>query len=182
LIHTNSFTESGGDIWNLEVKANDYVRAGLVGGIGIIGQGKKFRWNISCGLDCMLSGRNEEITNRFTGGYSLPNDIGNRDFQSRSVTLDTVNVRSDIGFGYYVLDGLEVYCSGDIKWSSMVKDMYGNIGVRYSFGKWVNKNISEVKTENDKIKQFRINVALFEFEKADIKPEAEKEIKELAKK
>jgi outer membrane protein OmpA-like peptidoglycan-associated protein len=182
LIHTNSFTESGGDIWNLEVKANDYVRTGLVGGIGFTGHGEKFRWNISCGLDCMLSGRNEEITNRFTGGYSLPNGIGNRDFRSRSVTLGVVSVRSDIGFGYYVLDGLEVYCSGDIKWSSMAKDMYGNIGVRYSFGKWINKNISEVKTGNDKIKQFRINAALFEFNKADIKPEAEKEIKELAKK
>jgi predicted outer membrane repeat protein len=182
LIHTNSFTESGGDIWNLEVKANDYVRTGLVGGIGFTGQGEKFRWNISCGLDCMLSGRNEEITNRFTGGYSLPNGIGNRDFRSRSVTLDAVSVRSDIGFGYYVLDGLEAYCSGDIKWSSMAKDMYGNIGVRYSFGKWINKNISEVKTGNDKIKQFRINAVLFEFGKSDIKPEAEKEIKELAKK
>lgn len=62
------------------------------------------------------------------------------------------------------------------------KDMYGNIGVRYSFGKCINKNISEVKTGNDKIKQFRINAVLFEFGKSDIKPEAEKEIKELAKK
>ena len=182
LIHTNGFTERGGDIWNLEVKENDYVRTGLVGGIGFTGDGEKFRWNISCGLECMLSGRNEEIRNRFTGGYSLPNGIGNIDFRSRSVTLDAVSVRSDIGFGYYVLEGLEAYCSGDIKWSSMAKDIYGNIGVRYSFGKWINKNISEVKTGNDKIKQFRINAVLFEFDKAEIKTEAEKEIKELVKK
>ena len=134
LIHTNSFTESGGDIWNLEVKANDYVRTGLVGGIGFTGQGEKFRWNISCGLECMLSGRNEEIRNRFTGGYSLPNGIGNIDFRSRSVTLDAVSVRSDIGFGYYVLEGLEAYCSGDIKWSSMAKDIYGNIGLDTHLG------------------------------------------------
>jgi outer membrane protein OmpA-like peptidoglycan-associated protein len=64
----------------------------------------------------------------------------------------------------------------------MVKDMYGNIGLRYSFGKWVNKNISEIETGNEKIKQFRINAVLFEFDKADIKPEAEEEIKALAKK
>jgi predicted outer membrane repeat protein len=182
LIHTNGFRESGADIWNLEVKANNYIKTGLVGGIGFTGEGEKFRWNISCGLDCMLSGRNEEITSSFIGGYSLPNGMGNRDFRSRRVTLDAVSVRSDIGFGYYVLDGLEAYCSGDIKWSSMAKDMYGNIGVRYSFGKWINKNISEVNTGDDKIKQFRINAVLFEFDKADIKPEAEKEIMELAKK
>jgi hypothetical protein len=42
----------------------------------------------------MLSDRNEEITNRFTGGYisSLLNGIiygiWNRDFRSRSVTID----------------------------------------------------------------------------------------------
>jgi hypothetical protein len=57
------------------------------------------------------------------------------------VTLDVVSVKSEVGFGYYVSDGLEAYCSGDIKWSSMVNDMYGNIGLRYSFGKLVNKNI-----------------------------------------
>ncbi|MDR3195615.1 MAG: OmpA family protein [Endomicrobium sp.] len=60
--------------------------------------------------------------------------------------------------------------------------MYGNIGVRYSFGKWIDKNISEIETGNKKIKQFRINAVLFEFDKADIKPEAEEEIKALAKK
>ncbi|MDR2251239.1 MAG: autotransporter domain-containing protein [Endomicrobium sp.] len=41
LIHTNGFRESGADIWNLEVKANNYVRTGLVGGIGFTGRGGK---------------------------------------------------------------------------------------------------------------------------------------------
>ncbi|MDR3306680.1 MAG: OmpA family protein [Endomicrobium sp.] len=58
----------------------------------------------------------------------------------------------------------------------------GNIGVRYSFGKRIDKNISEIGTGNKKIKQFRISAMLFEFDKADIKPEAEEEIKALAKK
>lgn len=116
LIHAD-----GADIWSLEVKANDYARAGLAGGIGFTGEGRRFRWNASCGLDYALSGKNGEITSRFMGGYSLPNEVANKDFQSRSVTLDAVSVRSDIGFWYYVLDGLEAYCSGDIKWSSMAK-------------------------------------------------------------
>ncbi|MDR1086780.1 MAG: OmpA family protein [Endomicrobium sp.] len=124
-----------------------------------------------------------EITSRMMGGDSLPNGFGNRDFQSRRATLDVVSAIGDIGFGYYILDRLEAYCSGDIRWSSMVRDLNGIIGVRYSFGKWVGKkNIEEVKTDNKKIKQFRINAVLFEFDKADIKPEAEEEIKELAKK
>jgi uncharacterized protein with beta-barrel porin domain len=29
LIHTDGFTENGADIWNLEVKANNYLRAGV---------------------------------------------------------------------------------------------------------------------------------------------------------
>jgi predicted outer membrane repeat protein len=151
LIHTNGFTEKGADIWNLEVKANNYLRAGLRGGVGFTGEGNKFRWNGSLGLDCILSGRNNEIASRMIGGYSLPNGVGNRDFQSRSVTLDVVSAVGDIGFGYYILDGLEAYCSGDIRWSSMVKDISGIIGVRYSFGKWTGKkNIDEVKTEEAK--------------------------------
>jgi OOP family OmpA-OmpF porin len=75
----------------------------------------------------------------------------------------------------------------------MAKDFCANIGVRYSFGKWIDKkvvdvepveekNVAEVETGNEKVKQFRINAVLFEFDKADIKPEAEKEIKELAEK
>jgi hypothetical protein len=124
LIHTNGFTESGADIWNLEVKTNDYARAGLAGGIGFTGEGRRFRWNASCRLDYTLIGKNGEITSRFMGGYSLPNEVANKDFQSRSVTLDAASVRSDIDFGYYVLDGLEAYCSGDIKWSPMANDIY----------------------------------------------------------
>ncbi|MDR2399118.1 MAG: autotransporter domain-containing protein [Endomicrobium sp.] len=242
LIHTNGFTEKGANIWNLEVKANNYLRAGLRGGVGFTGEGNKFRWNGSLGLDCILSGRNNEIASRISGGDSLPNGVGNRDFQSRSVTLDVVSAVGDIGFGYYILDGLEAYCSGDIRWSSMVKDISGIIGVRYSFGKWTGKkNIEEAKTDEaktdevktdkvktdkaktdevktdkvkteevktdkaktdeaktDKVKteevktdkaktdegktdneNFKINAVLFEFDKADIKPEAEKEIKAL---
>jgi predicted outer membrane repeat protein len=183
LIHTNGFTENGADIWNLEVKANNYLRAGVGGGVGFTGEGKKFRWNASCGVECMLSGRNNEITSRIMGGDRLPNGYGNMDFQSRSVTLDMASVRGDIGVGYYIKEGLEAYCSGDLRWSSMVRDLNGIIGVRYSFEKWrEKKNIEEVKTDNKKVKQFRINAVLFEFDKADIKPEAEEEIKELAKK
>jgi predicted outer membrane repeat protein len=195
LIHTNGFTETGSDIWNLEVKANNYLKAGLVGGICFTGNGKRFRWNASCGLDCILTGRKEEITSKFMGGYSLPNGVGNRDFRSRSATLDVINIVSDVGFGYYILDELEVYCSCDTRLAKMVKDFCANIGVRYSFGKWIDKKVSkskvetvvekkvaEVETGNEKIKQFRINAVLFEFDKADIKTEAEKEIRELAKK
>jgi predicted outer membrane repeat protein len=190
LVHTKGFRESGGEIWNLEVKANNYLRGEVCGGLGFTGRGKRCRWNASCGLGYMLAGKKEEITSKFEGGYSLPNGVQNIDFKSRSVTLDVVNVLGDIGFGYYVLEGLEAYCGGDVRLGSMLKDFCANIGVRYSFGKWIDKKdnpiiekkVVEVKTENEKIKQFRINAVLFEFDKAEIKPEAEKEIRDLAKK
>jgi OOP family OmpA-OmpF porin len=100
-------------------------------------------------------------------------------------------VLGEIGMGYYIREGLEGYCSCDTRIGTMVKDVCANVVVRYSFGKCRNKkesvlveekNVVEVKTENEKIKQFRINAVLFDFDKADIKPEAEKEIRDLAMK
>jgi hypothetical protein len=132
-VHTNGFREKGSDIWNLDVKASNYVRAEAGGGLGFAGDEKKFRWNLSCGLEYMLIGRNREISSKFIGGDNLPNEIGNIDFKSRSVTLDTISIVGDIGFGYYISDSLEAYCSCNTKLTAMVKDFCANVGIRYSF-------------------------------------------------
>jgi outer membrane protein OmpA-like peptidoglycan-associated protein len=186
LIHIDGFTESKAGVWNLEVNTGNYLKTDVCGGIGFTGNGKKLRWNISCGLGYILAGKNEEITGKFKGGYSLPDAISNMDFRSRSVTLDVISALGDIGFGYYILEELEAYCGGDVRLASMSKDFCANIGIRYSFGRWVDKKeskkVAEVETGNERIKQFRIDAVSFEFDKAEIKPEAEKEIRDLAKK
>jgi outer membrane protein OmpA-like peptidoglycan-associated protein len=243
-VETNGFRERGGDIWDLEVKRNKYVRGDVRGGVGFSGGGKRYRWNGTCGVGCIVGGKREEIRSKFMGGNELNNGVSNREFGSRSVTLGAMSVIGEIGGGYYIREGLEGYCGVEVRIGRMEKDVSGNVGIRYSFGKREGKKeeekkeevveekkVVEVKTGNEKIKQFRINdvpdktgpkmaidknisktkvsksevvgdrsinvdesvksgeikqfkinAVLFEFDKADIKPEAEKEIRELAKK
>jgi hypothetical protein len=136
-VHTDGFKEKGAAIWNLDVMASNYIRTEVGGGLGFTGNGnkygKKFRWNLSCGLGCMLAGKNEEIKSKFIVGDNLPNEIENRDFKSRSVTLDAISVVGEIGLGYYITEGLEGYCSCDTRIGTIVKDVCANVGVRYSF-------------------------------------------------
>ncbi|MDR2437234.1 MAG: hypothetical protein LBD17_04105 [Endomicrobium sp.] len=136
-VHTEGFREKGTSIWNLDVRASNYTRAEVGGGIGFTGNGtkygKKFRWNISCGLGCILAGKNEEIKSKFIVGDNLLNELGNSYFKSKSVTLDAISVVGEIGMGYYISEGLEGYCSCDTRIGAMVKDVCANVGVRYSF-------------------------------------------------
>jgi hypothetical protein len=95
-VETNGFRERGGDIWDLEVKKNKYVRGDVKGGVGLRGGGKRYRWNGTCGVGCIGGGKREEIRSKFMGGNELNNGVSNREFGSRSVTLGAMSAIGEI--------------------------------------------------------------------------------------
>lgn len=143
LIHTSGFSENGEDVWNLEEKASNYRRVGVNGGVGFTNNGKKYTWNASLGLHCLLAGKNVQTTGKFIGGNSLPN----KDFKSISVTPGILSLSVGTGIVYFISKRVEVYGYGDLKLASRLTDVYAGIGISYLLGNQKDKKKPEVEPE-----------------------------------
>jgi outer membrane protein OmpA-like peptidoglycan-associated protein len=180
-VNTKGFRESGAYDWNLNVESSNYLRSSLRIGAGLTGEAKQFRWHCSMGLDCLVSGRNKEIISSFIGAENL--SFANQSFKSRSVTLGLLQGECNLGGGYFISENVQIYTDVNLAVANNYKDFYGNLGVKYSFDNWLGKarNITEINTGKEVLRQFRINAALFDVDKSDIKPEAMVEIAKLAR-
>ncbi|MDR3275296.1 MAG: autotransporter outer membrane beta-barrel domain-containing protein, partial [Endomicrobium sp.] len=125
ITHTEGFKERGEDVLRLEVKENNYVKTLLRAGIGLKKAGEGFRWNMSVGVESILTGRRAEIESKFVDTEEV--------FKSRSVEEGALAGEVDLGAGYNISDSIEIYANGRAEAGSKRRSLYGNIGVRYSF-------------------------------------------------
>ncbi|MDR3257139.1 MAG: hypothetical protein LBT18_05835 [Endomicrobium sp.] len=140
IVHTDAFKETGAYALSLDVKDNNYFRSSLRAGVGLTGEMNRFRWNVSVGADYLVAGKNYEITSTF-----IDTD---KKFQSRSVTVGELGIEGDLGARYYVTEGLEIYANANVLGADKYRSLYGNIGVRYSFGSWIGKKTKKEEKAN----------------------------------
>jgi hypothetical protein len=142
LINTKAFKETGSSCWNLDVNENTYKKCSAGGGFELTGAGKHFEWNFSIAGDCLIVGKNQEITAAFQKAANKT--FTNKEFTSTSVTLGGIQAKCELGCRYHINENVNIYGALNLGLSSMRKDIGGNIGVKYTFGSFgKKKNVQE---------------------------------------
>jgi outer membrane autotransporter protein len=184
------FKESGGGAINLDVEADNYIRSAARAGAGI--DYDKGKWNVYARAEgkYLISGEEPEIESVFRGTRE--------EFISRGAKEGKLEAGVGAGGEIRIAEHWKLYGNANYYAGDKYENIYGNIGVRYLFGKREveEEAVEEIEEEteeeaqeinkaherraNPKIKSYRINIARFETNSYKL-GEADKEnIRELA--
>jgi outer membrane autotransporter protein len=142
IAYTQRFKEEGE--YALDVKKDNYCKMSGRMGIGLLrgDEKKRFRWSSSLGVEYLLAGMKYEVmTTRENNGEQV---VGN------SLELDKLIVEGNIGAGYKVTEKIEIYMQGKVSGAKRYQNLYGQVGVRYVFGKKAEQKSRDGSLESDK--------------------------------
>jgi len=121
------FSETGADSLDLDVSGGNYLRSAARGGVGLVFDNKSFRFYIQGEGKVLTSGDIVEIESSFDGAQSLL-------FKTRGYKENGMIYGAGAGFSIPLTDFLRVFANGNYYGADGYQDLYGNIGIRFSFG------------------------------------------------
>ena len=121
------FKERGADIYNLDVEGSSYLRTGARVGAGIDYEKDIWTWYANAELKYIFEGIKSEIENKFENTGVNFNSIG----------AEEGKVQIGLGLGGEVRIARNWKTFANVKYytAERYENLYGNIGVRYMFGK-----------------------------------------------
>ncbi|MCL2144556.1 MAG: autotransporter domain-containing protein [Endomicrobia bacterium] len=121
------FKEKGAGIFNLDVDGGNYLRTSGRAGAGL--QYEKDIWNWYANLESRLlfSGTEPEIENVFSGT--------NAKFKTRGAKEGAFEIGIGIGGALRLTKSLKIFANANYYGADKYQNMYGNIGIRYTFCK-----------------------------------------------
>jgi outer membrane autotransporter protein len=124
-IAVKGYKEEGENALRLEVEGKEYIRSSVKTGIGMVGGGKRFGWNVRGGVNYVLCGDEIEIGSRIIG-----TDV---EMKSKGVELGKVKIEGEIGGNYKIGERWEGCVEVNMGKAINYKDIECNLGIRYSF-------------------------------------------------
>jgi hypothetical protein len=73
----------------------------------------------------LVEGQRNEIRSKF-----IDTD---KEFKSRSVEIGAIGIEGEIGGAHCMSERMKIYVSGNAEGGSKYRNLYGNIGLKYSF-------------------------------------------------
>ncbi|MCL1971468.1 MAG: autotransporter outer membrane beta-barrel domain-containing protein, partial [Endomicrobia bacterium] len=121
------FNETGAGMYNLEVSGGNYLRSAGRVGLGL-DYGKDI-WTWYANVECkyMLSGTSHEIDNQFNQTGVV--------FSSRGSEEGEVQIGVGLGGDVRIAQNWKAFANGKYYTADGYENLYGNIGVRYMFGR-----------------------------------------------
>ena len=146
------FKESGAGIYNLDTKAGNYLRTSGRVGAGLDYEKGIWIWYANVEGKYLIDGTKSEITSRFV-------DTG-IDFYSRGAEEGRIQIGAGLGGEVRITGNWKGFANAKYYAAERYENLYGNVGVRYMFGKSKSKagNAAEArrKAEQAKLEQERV--------------------------
>jgi outer membrane protein OmpA-like peptidoglycan-associated protein len=206
-----SFKESGAGLYNLDVDGGNYLRTAGRVGAGFQYEEEVWSWYANLEGKYLFSGTEPEIDNVFEGTSAS--------FKTRGAKEGALELGAGAGASVRLTKELKLFANANYYGADKYQNIYGNIGLRYTFCKTFSlkdytplpepvtyeepvkaapepairqksedinmfdeKVVEEQKLEAQKrrekpmLKSYSLNMASFDVNKADLKPQAKKDI------
>jgi hypothetical protein len=125
IVNTKGYKETGMYPMRLDVKENNYFKSSLRAGVGLTGERRSFKWDISAGVGYVAAGRKAKIESK----------VIDTDAQvpSGGIELGEISIEENLAAGYYIKEGLDIYANANIAKADNYRSLSGNIGVNIRF-------------------------------------------------
>ncbi|MCL1971557.1 MAG: autotransporter domain-containing protein, partial [Endomicrobia bacterium] len=121
------FKETGAGMYNLEVSAGNYLRSAGRLGLGLDYEKGRWIWYGNVEGKYMIAGTNHEINSSFE-------QMG-VEFYSRSSEEGKIQLGTGLGGEVRIGQNWKAFINGKYYAADRYENLYGNVGVRYMFGK-----------------------------------------------
>jgi len=121
------FKESGGGIYDLDTQSGNYLRTAGRVGLGFDYEKGIWIWYANVEGKYIFDGTKPEITSQFA-------DTG-IDFNSRGAEEGRIQIGAGLGGEVRIAENWKLFANGKYYAAERYENLYGNIGVRYLFGK-----------------------------------------------
>ncbi|MDR2425620.1 MAG: autotransporter domain-containing protein [Endomicrobium sp.] len=149
--HYNGFKERDGESLSLEVHGNSYVRSASRLGSGVVYDNNIFSWHINAEAKYLMSGEAPEIESIFEGSDII--------FRSRGSTEGSIIFGAVAGVSIRVTKKLKLFVNGSYYGADHFQNLYGNIGLRWTFCSEKKEKI--IKTEKKNSRNNNYDPALY---------------------
>ena len=146
------FKESGAGIYNLDVQSGNYLRTAGRVGAGLDYEKGIWIWYANIEGKYLIDGTKPEITSRFENtGF---------DFNSRGAEEGKIQIGAGVGGEVRISENWKGFANAKYYAAERYENLYGNVGVRYMFGKNKSKADNSAaarkKTEEARLEKERI--------------------------
>ena len=123
--HYSSFSEKGADSLDIDVLGGTYTRSAARLGVGAVYDNALFSWYVSGEAKYLINGEEPEIEGNFSGTSAL--------FRSRGTTEGDMIFGALVGASVKLNKELKLFINGNFYAADRYQNIYGNIGIRYTF-------------------------------------------------
>jgi outer membrane protein OmpA-like peptidoglycan-associated protein/uncharacterized protein YhjY with autotransporter beta-barrel domain len=173
----DGFKEKGAGIYNLDTKDGSYLRSAARIGAGLDYERGRWIWYANVEGKYIFDGTKPEVKSEF--------EETGIDFYSRGAEEGKIQIGAGIGAEVRIAQHWKIFANAKYYAAERYENLYGNIGVRYMFGKKKSEAKSYAKEadinadEAERLAQEALEISLEALEKAEESKEKEKEIKKI---
>jgi outer membrane protein OmpA-like peptidoglycan-associated protein len=121
------FKEKGAGLFNLNVEAGSYLRTSARAGAGFLYEKDIWNWYANLEAKYLFSGTEPEIDNVFEGTEAS--------FKTRGTKEGAFEIGGGLGGALRLTKSLKVFANANYYGADKYRNIYGNIGLRYTFCK-----------------------------------------------